>query len=59
MGEAIAIYEPLLADCERILGPRHPDTLNTRRGLAGAYRSVGRDADADALETADPSPDAR
>ena len=27
---------------EDVLGPDHPDTLNTRSNLAGAYRSVGR-----------------
>ena len=32
--DAIAIYEPLLADRERILGAEHPDTLITRHNLA-------------------------
>jgi hypothetical protein len=48
--EAIAIFEPLLADFERILGPTHPHTLTTRRNLAYADRAAGRDADAAALE---------
>ena len=29
-----------------MLGADHPDTLNTRDSLAGAYRSVGRFAEA-------------
>ena len=40
--DAIAIYEPLLADRERILGTEHPDTLDTRNNLAAAYRRRGR-----------------
>jgi hypothetical protein len=27
---------------ERILGPDHPDTLNSRNRLANAYRDAGR-----------------
>ncbi|MGO9901767.1 MAG: tetratricopeptide repeat protein [Solirubrobacteraceae bacterium] len=56
--EAIAIFEPLLADVERILGATHPDTLSTRENLAGAYRSIGRVADAAALESG-PGSDSR
>ena len=41
-GEAIELYERVLADQERILGPDHPDTLTVRNNLAGAYYSVGR-----------------
>ena len=41
MGEAIAIYEPLLADHERILGAEHPSTLTTRHNLAFAYQAAG------------------
>ena len=37
MAEAIAIYEPLLADKERVLGAEHPSTLITRHNLARAY----------------------
>ncbi len=59
MREAIALHEPLLADKERTLGAEHPTTIATRRNLAFAYRSIGRDAEADALEAAGPSPDAR
>ena len=41
-GEAIELYERVLADQERVLGPDHPDTLTTRNNLAVAYRSAGR-----------------
>jgi len=47
--DAIAIYEPLLADQERILGNEHPDTLTTRHNLAFAYRATGRAQDAIAI----------
>lgn len=36
---------------ERLLGPDHPDTLTSRNNLAIAYRAVGRDGEADGLET--------
>ena len=36
--QLIGLAEPLLADCERVLGSDHPDTLRTRLGLANAYR---------------------
>ena len=49
MPEAIATYEPLLADKERILGPAHPDTLATRNNLAVAYQAAGRVAEAIAI----------
>ena len=41
-GEAIELFEQVLAEDERVLGPDHSDTLNTRNNLAAAYRSVGR-----------------
>ena len=41
-GEAIELYERVLAKRERVLGPDHPDTLTTRNNLAGAYKSAGR-----------------
>jgi tetratricopeptide (TPR) repeat protein len=44
--QAIAVGEPLLADQERVLGPDHPDTLNSRNNLAEAYRAAGRAAEA-------------
>ncbi|MGO9972793.1 MAG: FxSxx-COOH system tetratricopeptide repeat protein [Solirubrobacteraceae bacterium] len=40
--EAIALLEPLLADCERILCAEHPNTLSTRNNLALAYQDAGR-----------------
>lgn len=36
--QAIAFGEELTADFERVLGPDHPDTLNSRNNLAEAYR---------------------
>ena len=45
--DAITIYEPLLADLERILGAEHPDTLGSRNNLANAYQAAGRTAEAD------------
>jgi RNA polymerase sigma factor (sigma-70 family) len=39
---AIAVGEPLAEDLERILGPDHPDTLNSRNSLAAAYLAAGR-----------------
>ena len=44
--EAIAIGESLTADLERLLGPGHSDTLNSRNSLAAAYLAAGRVADA-------------
>ena len=41
-GEAIELFERVLAEQERVLGPDHPDTLTTRDNLASAYRSVRR-----------------
>ena len=41
-GEAIELYERVLADQERVLSPDHPDTLTTRNNLAVAYHSAGR-----------------
>ena len=49
LGEAIALYEQVLADRIRVLGPDHSDTLSSRNNLAYAYISVGRLADAIAL----------
>ena len=46
VSQAIAIGEPLTADLERLLGPGHPDTLNSRNSLAAAYLAAGRVADA-------------
>ena len=44
--QAIAVGESLTADLERLLGPDHPDTLNSRNSLAAAYLAAGRVADA-------------
>ena len=49
LGEAIAAYRQLVADCEQVLGDYHPGTLNSRNNLAYAYMSVRRLADAIAL----------
>ena len=40
--QAIVVGEPLAADCERVLGPDHPDTLASRNNLANAYVAAGR-----------------
>ena len=42
LGEAIPLYEQVLADSVRVLGEDHPDTLTSRNNLAGAYESAGR-----------------
>jgi tetratricopeptide (TPR) repeat protein len=44
--QAITTGEPLTADLERMLGPDHDDTLNSRNSLAAAYQAAGRPADA-------------
>ncbi len=46
MANAIPLYKGALADCERVRGTDHPDTLTTRNNLAMAYRAAGRTADA-------------
>ena len=51
VGEAIAIFEPLLADQERTHGPEHIYTLCTCRSLARAYLVDGRSDDAERLLT--------
>ncbi|GAA4102567.1 hypothetical protein GCM10022248_89430 [Nonomuraea soli] len=38
---AIPLLKQTLADYERVLGVDHPDTLNSRNNLAGAYQSAG------------------
>jgi YD repeat-containing protein len=42
IARAISIGTTALTDCERLLGPEHPDTLTSRNNLAYAYRSAGR-----------------
>ncbi|MEV6072048.1 tetratricopeptide repeat protein [Nocardia sp. NPDC052001] len=39
---SITLIEPAVTDCERILGPEHPNTLGARSNLAHAYQSAGR-----------------
>jgi len=39
---AITVGEPLAEDLGRLLGPDHPDALNSRNSLAAAYLAVGR-----------------
>ena len=41
-GEAIELFEQVLAKREKLLGADHPDTLGVRNNLALAYLSVGR-----------------
>ena len=36
---------------ERLLGPKHPDTLANSGNLAIGYRAVGRNSEADELES--------
>ena len=43
------MYEQVLADRARVLGPDHPDTLGSRNNLANAYRAAGRIEQAIAL----------
>jgi len=40
---------PIVAECERVLGDTHPDTLTCRNNLAYAYRMAGRLDEAIAL----------
>ncbi|MFG3046983.1 tetratricopeptide repeat protein [Streptomyces sp. NPDC048241] len=37
----IPLMEAALAECDRVLGASHPDTLTSRGNLASAYASVG------------------
>lgn len=46
LSRAISLGVTVLADCERVLGPDHPDTLTTRSDLAAAYQSAGRQCEA-------------
>jgi tetratricopeptide (TPR) repeat protein len=47
--DAVAIYEPLLADQRAVHGDEHPETLRTRNSLAAAYHVQGRVDDAIAI----------
>ena len=44
--EAIPLLERTLADCERVLGPDHPNTLTSRNNPAMAYQDAGGPAEA-------------
>jgi RNA polymerase sigma factor (sigma-70 family) len=44
--QAITVGEPLAEDLQLLLGPDHPDTLNSRNSLAAAYLAAGRVAEA-------------
>ena len=41
LSRAIPLFERSLADCGRVLGENHPDTLTSRNNLAGAYQAAG------------------
>jgi tetratricopeptide (TPR) repeat protein len=41
LSRSIEIGTSVLAACERVLGPDHPDTLVSRNNLASAYESAG------------------
>jgi tetratricopeptide (TPR) repeat protein len=43
---AILAAEPLVDDCEGLLGADHPDTMTSRSNLAVAYQAAGRVAEA-------------
>jgi len=45
-GQVIRLGAPLAADCQRVLGVEHPDTLASRHNLAYAYQAAGRVGDA-------------
>jgi tetratricopeptide (TPR) repeat protein len=49
MPQAIAVGEPLTADLDRVLGPSHLETLNSRNSLAVAYQAADRVAEAVSL----------
>jgi len=47
--EAEPLWNSVLAICERVLGPEHPDTLSTVNNLANLYRNQGKDEQAEPL----------
>ena len=49
--EAVRLDEETLSIYERVLGPEHPDTLRGRNNLAIGYRAVGRNREANELES--------
>ncbi len=46
MAQAIPLYRGALADCERVRGADHPDSLRSRNNLAMAYLAAGRTTEA-------------
>ena len=42
LSRAIGLGVTVLADCEGLSGPEHPDTLSSRNNLAAAYESAGQ-----------------
>jgi Tetratricopeptide repeat len=53
VGEAVRLYERVLADSERALGASHPSTIKSRDNLAMAYREAGRAGEAPQETSAD------
>jgi hypothetical protein len=49
MASALELYERSRADCRRVLGPGHPDTLAAQANLAHACYAMGRQAEATKL----------
>ncbi|MET8747290.1 FxSxx-COOH system tetratricopeptide repeat protein, partial [Streptomyces sp. NPDC004728] len=49
-GASSTYWEHMVADCERLLGNEHPDTLNARADLATSYWQAGRTNDAIEIE---------
>jgi gamma-glutamyltranspeptidase len=47
---AIELLQLAFAERKRVLGPQHPDTLETQNLLADAYRAKGLHQDADTLD---------
>jgi hypothetical protein len=47
----VELYEETLAIMEQVLGPEHPDPLVSRNNLALGYCGVGRNREADELES--------
>lgn len=49
LDEAEPLYQRVLAICENVLGPEHPDTASSLNNLAELYRNQGRYAQAEPL----------
>jgi hypothetical protein len=47
--KAIPLFKRTLADCERVLGADHPNTLRSRNNLAMSYQAAGQPAKAISL----------